>query len=559
MSSDRVNRYKAQQAKIQLLREHREEITQYRIPTTPAVDSTVVSVAPENDVLDQFRRSQQQELAYFNEPIHIDVNEVDALLSEIGNKWGEQQTNELIGNCRRSVISSIANPFGLGTFVAAWDKEGGNVTTTHNFKKGIVATEDDQRKYEDWKNRGKMKWEDRRKPYDQASKPIRNANKKPDAPGLTDGYTGKSLEKNKHAHFEHITSVNEIEKYAGRNLRMTLEERIALANSKENTTYTKDVINTKGAGGNILAKDHKDLMTYYYSLTKEQRKELGLNQSLVEEKYLHSKEYIHNKDRESWIRKDGKELLITGAQEAGKMGLQQSIGLLLTEFFSASFDEISDSYRNGFYQSSENKNFLAEVKIRLSRIVERVSARWKDAFTAFKDGVISGFLSNLVTMLINMLKTTSKRIFRLIREGFLSILKAMKIVLFPPAGMTNSEAGDAALKLLVTGVTVSLGVLIEEVAEKSVKAFLVAHMQPLEQLTSTITAVLVGVFTGIATSLVIATLDKLDLFGVTRQRKHEAILSELDRRIEESDRNIESMYQNEMRRTDVMLSKLQGA
>ena len=158
-----------------------------------------------------------------------------------------------------------------------------------------------------------------------------------------------------------------------------------------------------------------------------------------------------------------------------------------------------------------------------------------------------------------MLKPTSKRIFRLIREGFLSILKAMKIVLFPPAGMTNSEAGDAALKLLVTGVTVSLGVLIEEVAEKSVKAFLVAHMQPLEQLTSTITAVLVGVFTGIATSLVIATLDKLDLFGVTRQRKHEAILSELDRRIEESDRNIESMYQNEMRRTDVMLSKLQGA
>lgn len=75
MLSDRVNRYKAQQAKIQLLREHREEITQYRIPTTPAVDSTVVSVAPENDVLDQFRRSQQQELAYFNEPIHIDVSQ----------------------------------------------------------------------------------------------------------------------------------------------------------------------------------------------------------------------------------------------------------------------------------------------------------------------------------------------------------------------------------------------------------------------------------------------------------------------------------------------------
>lgn len=54
----------------------------------------------------------------------------------------------------------------------------------------------------------------------------------------------------------------------------------------------------------------------------------------------------------------------------------------------------------------------------------------------------------------------------------------------------------------------------------------------------TISAIFVGVMTGIASSLLIYGLDKLDLFGVNRQREHTFILKELDLMIAESDKNL---------------------
>jgi len=239
------------------------------------------------------------------------------------------------------------------------------------------------------------------------------------------------------------------------------------------------------------------------------------------------------------------------------MGLQQSIGLLLTEFFSAAFDEIIDAYKNGFRESLKNQSFFDALRVRLNRISERVAARWKDALIAFKDGAISGFLSNLVTMLINMLVTTGKRIVRVIREGFMSIMKALKIVLFPPEGMTYAEAGDAALKLVATGITVSLGILAEEVVEKSVSTFFTSNMPLLAPYAGTVSTVFVGAMTGIASALIVYALDKLDLFGIQNQRKHNFIMTELDNLIAESDNNINAMYEYEMGRMGNILKKLQ--
>lgn len=53
---------------------------------------------------------------------------------------------QMIQECKQSIIQSIVVPFGLGKILAAYDKVGGNVDTIHNARKGIYATKKRTRK-----------------------------------------------------------------------------------------------------------------------------------------------------------------------------------------------------------------------------------------------------------------------------------------------------------------------------------------------------------------------------------------------------------------------------
>ena len=543
MPSDRVNRHKAQREKIKVLREHRDEIAQYRIQTIPSLTSSTGN-APADDVLEQMMQSQQYEIKDFNSPVTVTEVEANALLSELRSKWTEQQTNQLLGNCRKVVLNSIAGPFGLGFLVAATDKTGGNVTTAQNAKQGVYARAEEEYDRIDYAGYA----------FTKARGPYKDERIVENAQMIQDEYSGNFVDYSE-VDCDHIKPTSQYHQEGG--WRQPKQTREKFGADRGNFAMTSS------SGNRSLGDQNKGEWQEKVATDKSGRinKDVHGHDNRRVNPAVARGEKTANKYSDSATQAaiyDGGRAAITGANEAGKVGLQQSMGLLLTEFFSASFDEISDSYKNGFRDSLKNQKFFDALKTRLGRIAKRVAARWKDTLNAFKDGAISGFLSNVVTMLINMLVTTGKRIVRVIREGFMSILKALKMALFPPVGMTNAEAGDAALKLLAAGITVSLGILAEEVVEKSVTAFFTANMPPLAPLSSMVSAVLVGAVTGIATALVVAALDKLDLFGVQDQRKHTAILKELDGLIADGDTNIQSMYKDEMGRMDVMLLKLQG-
>jgi hypothetical protein len=108
---------------------------------------------------------------------------------------------------------------------------------------------------------------------------------------------------------------------------------------------------------------------------------------------------------------------------------------------------------------------------------------------------------------------------------------------------------------MATGVITSLGIM----AEEAIRASLVSIFPVLEPIASLVSAVFVGAMTGIASSLLVYGIDQLDIFGVNAQKQHAFVLQELDNLIAESDKNINSMYDEEMGRFDAMLSQLQGA
>lgn len=545
MTSDRVSRHRARQDKLKVLREYRDEIEPYRVPLPASPQNQDKAQDSPSDVLDQFARQQDREIEDFKAPVSVDLGEITRMLEEIHSRWDQRQVDVLLKSCRDSVTSSIVGPFGLGSLVAAMDKEGGNVTTVHNADQGVYAHEADRKRYEvdfDRKNYEDGGLGPKRKTLFQSQEKI------------YDAYKGTETPKDGRTHLDHVISAKEIHDDKWLRLATESEQRDKIATRESNLVPTDSALNQ--------SKSDRDLKEWMNAKRKDgttNAEYFGVDERRAEAVYNEAKKDYRVQKTVAVAKHFGKELGVTGAQEGAKMGLQQSFGLLLTEFFSASFDEISDAYRHDFRDSLSNQSFFEALKERLSRIVKRVTSRWKDAVAAFKEGAISGFLSNLVTMLINTLVTTGKRIVRVIREGLVSIMKALKMALFPPEGMSPAEAADAALKLLATGVTVSLGILAEEAVEKAVTMFFSTNLPILAPYAGTVSAVFVGAMTGIASALLVYGLDKLDIFGANGAKRHAGVLQELDQLIAESDKRINVMYEDEMGRLDRMLAQLQGS
>ena len=129
-------------------------------------------------------------------------------------------------------------------------------------------------------------------------------------------------------------------------------------------------------------------------------------------------------------------------------------------------------------------------------------SRYGRVFRVFGDGFISGFTSNAVTVLINTFVTTGKRVVRLIREGILSLLKALKMLVLPPEGLTFSEAAHESMKLLAAGGIVVGGVALEESVELLIKSVPV-----LIPYASVLTAVFVGALTALCMTFVCYLID----------------------------------------------------
>lgn len=507
----------------------------------------------------------------FEYDFSVSSEEAKEFLEQFKKDFNQERFDKLIIDCRKDVINSIVTPFGLGKILSAYDKVGGNITTTHNFKKGIVSTLEDKSRYEEWQrilnpnesdytykvdSNGKIKkitpiQQDRETHHDKLKDKWKKDQyqKMTEGETVTDGYTGKKLgtktnnqiKKDNSIDGEHITSVSEIENdlknhlfARGNSKEERLSHRAKLSGHEDNLTLID--------GGMNSSKSDSDLMEWANSsISKEHAKKTGnpnitnaeyyeLDNQRIQEAYNKSKNHIKSTQLRNQVIKQGKEIASTGAIEASKMGMQQAIGLVMTEFFTALFDEILDIYKNGFSNGFEDDRFFIVLKERLKNIALKIKAKWKDVAIAFKDGFLSGFISNLVTTAINMFITTGKRVVRIIREGIYSLFKAVKMLIFPPENMTYEDAMHEAKKVIASGLIISLGVLAEQYIDTLIKGSVI-----LEPFSDILTTIFVGAITGIAVTMTVYYIDK-------KKNDKEAI-QELLRHTDKKFDNVESSLQ----------------
>lgn len=439
----------------------------------------------------------------------------------------EQRLQAFFDDCQQQVLSQIIGPFGLSSAMFK-DRNGGNVTTLHNFGRedsDYIATETDKvlhahsRKKYDAKvrdeyevktkvkasNAGGITWEQKRD-----SKIARGVDEytgnKISSDGtikLNDGHTVR-------AELDHVVSVKDnhqspkIHLALGKTIKDPVTGKIKVdvadirqvINSDENLAITNQPLN-----GSKSDEDLKDWSLKKREDGKTNVEKFDINEDLANKKYERAKVHIKRSTDNALLKKQSIELLHTGSKQALAMGMRQSMGLLLTELVNALFDEFKILIKQGV---RSGVGLFEEIRERIAKVISSVAKKIPDAVSAMFQGGVSGFMSNLITFIINNFVSTAKRFVTVIREGLLGLFRAFKIIFFPPKNMTKSEALKAGLKILTTVVVSSIGLLLSE----SVGTFMatVPFLKPFADL---VTPVLIGIMTGLLSAFLAYQIDCL--------------------------------------------------
>lgn len=429
----------------------------------------------------------------------------------------EERLQRLFADCQQQVISQVIGPFGLSTAMFKdVDRNGGSVTTVHNFEgeDSSYVAQKDQSTYE----KSRESYKENKK--DLGGVPGDTA-LKVEAGGV-DGYTGKKLEvnttgskRNFVSDIDHVNSKKEVwgnkKAHLAFETGKDLEQMKKVVHSEKNFVATDPSLNRSKGERSLedFAQASED------GITNAERFELDAERCAAAQQ--RADDHLNSSMNKALFQKQGMELLQTGGKQAVQMGMRQALGLLLTELVNGLFNEFKVLIKQGV---EAGKTLFEEIRQRLARVIESVVKKIPDAVGQMFQGGVSGFMSNLLTFLINNFLSTAKRFVTVIREGLLGLFRAFKMIFFPPKHMTGDQALQEGLKILTTVVVTSVGLLLNEAV-----ATFMATVPFLKPFADLITPVLIGIMSGLLSAFLAYQIDCL--FDRYRHSLSEKFMDEL--------------------------------
>ena len=393
------------------------------------------------------------------------LNELESLKSQLP----KEQMASLFDQCSKNAIDAVVGHFGLAAAVLN-SKDGGNVNTTHNVRKGIYASEAEAQRYE---NRGEYNSHEYHS--DENYKMINKAQGKLKKQGKLDDYmTGKTLATNAKTDLDHKVSAKKIHDDRARVLAEV--DGVELANTWDNLAMTDAYANrakkAMSADEFIAHKERSLAELEKISKTREltdkekarKAKFESIDDDKLREDYQKSKENIDNKvDRAYYTSaKPYKEAVITGGIDAGKMAIHSAIGVILKEFIGGMSIELKILFKE--FGNESLKEIFNRFAKRLKQIWANLREKWKDIIAGSFEAGIVAFFSNLIVFAINIVFTTLKKIVQIIRAGFASLCQAVKTLF--DKNIPENERMFAAAKIFVTGIISAVTMLSSEVITK---------------------------------------------------------------------------------------------
>ncbi|MDE6561613.1 MAG: hypothetical protein K2K75_09545 [Muribaculaceae bacterium] len=363
----------------------------------------------------------------------------------------------------RVVLESLITSFGLDFLIK--DQYGGDVDTIHNVRN---IGRDSQMYY---KNKYNESTYNSQAPYSrsvhdewhrdrnsnfaqtkhQARERFQNLGEL-----INDDYDGgslyitkaKGIPPSKRAELDHIISTHEI--YTDRGRVLSGENGKLLADQTSNFAWTN-----KSRNASMGKKTNREYVDSHPELPEETKRRI----LQADEKAR--KAYDQKINRAYYTSKSFmSDCIKASGGVAAKMGLRQALGLVFYEIWHEVRVVLTNRAHDG---ESLFKSIGSGVKQGLSN----AKVRYKEIWSKFIEGSVSGLLSSLTTTLCNIFFTTAKSIVKIIRQSWASLVEAVKILLFNPDCLPFGERFRAGAKVLATGASVIVGTTVGELVSQT--------------------------------------------------------------------------------------------
>lgn len=377
----------------------------------------------------------------------------------------EENIKQLLAELEENITKSIIGPFGIAELLYV-AKDGGNIPI--RYKK--------EYKRSDYDN-GATETQTR-----EVKERIQSGHK------VMDGYARKRFNKDSKPETDHAVSMHKLHSNELVNIWLTKDERKQIANLKANLVTTERDINRWKTDKSIEDLPHSN---------KENRPNVDW-----------TKMHRADKKAKSHIRKEIAVKVLKGettkelAKSGAKMAVRQAVGVVMHSTTRAIFVEARDSYKYGIIAPPHEELFPA-----LSDRAIRIKDSAVDSIPTVSDvagSALKGAISEIITFLLNHFVSTAKELVRIIRESLSELIKAFKLLLWPPKNQPRDETIKEALKIVAGVVGVSLGLVIEE----SIKAWILT-VPVIQSFASEISAIISGIIAGTITAVVIYLINRV--------------------------------------------------
>lgn len=474
-------------------------------------------IFPQNTDFFQSYEAMEQEIEVLDREqtlrIEIDSGLETALreLEDLKSQIPKEKAQNLFELCETNVINTIKGQFGASELFKT-SKEGGQVSTTHNARENIYGINEEKERLAYEKLRGEKYDYDKYhgEQYRQNKEKVKNQE--------LDYMTGKELDSKS---CDHILPASEIHKNESLTRKASLAEidKNTLANKEQNLKMTDPYLNSlknannveqfnqivdkkiqefenKRAKGTLSGEDAENLKKLKSIKWEELKKAEAdaiktIDNAIDEAYYTSSKPY---KELATSIGLDVKNI--------AKGGLKSALAIVIARLVKELFAELRHIFKH--FGDESFSEIFARLKERLSKVISEIKQDFKGIFEGSIEQSIGAFLSNIVLFIINIFVSTAKRVTQIIRAGFGSLIKAIKILANPPANMPKDEVAFEALKVFTAGIITAGSLFLEEGIDKFITT-ICPFLAPVSDFIAITLSALIG---GVLSTIVLYYMDK---------------------------------------------------